>query len=259
MTRAKKLAEARRYVLDNSGKLGSTTTEALRLTLDLIEDFTKPRGDAPQDGTESGAQDTPASPGAALSPAPDSAAMGKELFLKCLRAFRESGPGSRSDESAGAVEGQKLAADWLAARGPAPAPAFDVEAAVLQVAAFIYKDIVRWEESSSPLRGATPLTTIERCLRRNMHLLPKPAPAVVRDDAWWDNAVRSVLAAVQRYGEVSDGVRVLKSFFGQDPAPTSAFDVEALVRRCEHECDEGGFVRVERVRAVAREMLKGGA
>lgn len=113
MTRTQKLAAARRYVLDNSGKLGSTTTEALRLTLDLIETSEDalpiPTYSAPLDANDG------------VSSVPDFAAMAEELSAGL-------------DARICSPETQQVwLAKWLAANWPKPAPAFDVEALVAGV------------------------------------------------------------------------------------------------------------------------------
>jgi hypothetical protein len=92
----------------------------------------------------------------------------------------------------------------------------------------------------------------ERWLRANAHRFAAPAPAVVRDEAWWLSVVRRVEDA----GTWESGADILRSTF----AAESAFDVEALIDKCSRRWSTAASWP-DLIRAVAREMGlgKGGA
>lgn len=232
MTRAEKLAEASRAIqrawdmseLALESGAHKLTLTALRLTLDLIE-------------TEKEEKPT-----------------GPNYSAHEERAWNEAWKKKHRRESS--VRDASLA----------PAPDFaamaDSNDGVKRLRRLAQDIVIAIAHANSPSDDVEDVSTVDvnaalAVLRANW---PKPAPAVVRDEEWWRDKAEDFLTGIP-LGQDEHGYAAawLRATFGQDPAPAFDVDVEALVRRCEHECDEGGFVRVERVRAVAREMLKGGA
>ena len=107
---------------------------------------------------------------------------------------------------------------------PALSPAPDFAGMAHQLA-----DVI-WNNTTNESEQRTIDSLCESWLKSNW---PKPAPAVVRDDAWWHRVVRMLGAAVNT--EWSNGlerklVDLLRATFGQDPALPPALDVEEIRR-----------------------------
>jgi hypothetical protein len=184
------------------------------------ENLTKPRGDAPQDGTASGMHETPASPGAALI---EGKCQPDNRCLACERRGSHLEPAPASAELDFAAMAGKFTDDLSRAMAKTP-------------------DLVM-----QPF--------VENWLRANAHRFAAPAPAVVRDEAWWTETMLKLWASI------GDGVdafeRVLRARFAAAPA----FDVETLISRAETIWRDRSMSWRDAVRAVARDMGlgKGGA
>jgi hypothetical protein len=129
-------------------------------------------------------------------------------------------------------------------RGVAPEPDFAA------MAEEIWRK--RWAHGPADNGKASFVVACVDVLRANAHRFAAPAPAVVRDEAWWMSVVRRVEDA----GTWESGADILRSTF----AAESAFDVEAFAKRCREQM--GNYPTItELIRAVAREMGlgKGGA
>jgi hypothetical protein len=131
-------------------------------------------------------------------------------------------------------------------RGVAPEPDFAA------MAEEIWRK--RWAHGPADNGKASFVVACVDVLRANAHRFAAPAPAVVRDEAWWTETMLKLWASI------GDGIdafeRVLRARFAAAPA----FDVEALIDKCSRRWSTAASWP-DLIRAVAREMGlgKGGA